>query len=134
MKKTVFSHYLSLQGIFSKRAVLFLFFVFLTAGAALAYDRGHTYMNNVVIEEIGETETVLVGQGENSRPETVKTLRIDGQTYFVDPKCEVVIHHKSGDSIIMKNGRFYDVRRGNTVHIKRTGMVIQEISIEEWKR
>jgi hypothetical protein len=134
MKKTLLAQYLSHEGEWVKRAVLFLVLSFLTAGAASTYDRGHTYMNNVVVDEIGDTETVLVGQGDNSTPVRVKTLKIDGQTYIVDPGCSVVIHQMNGNSITMRPGRFYDVRRGNTVHIKRIGIVIQEISIEEWKR
>ena len=116
-----------------KKAVLFIFLFVMTAAAADAYDRGHTYIRGT-ISDMGDTEVVLSGVDEPLRTERLKTITLDGSTYTVDPKCRVAIQYEEKGAYHEREGRLYDLRRGISVYARKVGNVINEILIEGWKR
>lgn len=115
-----------------KKALIALFIIGLLSGMVSALDRGHVYIAGVV-SDIGETEVMLSGVDEPRRTERLKTITLDGATYTVDPKCRVAIQYRENGAYYEKAGRFYDLRRGSSVHVKKIGTTVTEILIEGWK-
>ena len=116
-----------------KKAVLLIVLVVMIAGAAGAYDRGHTYIRGI-ISDMGDTEVVLSGVDEPLRTERLKTITLDGSTYTVDPKCRIAIQYFDKGAYHEREGRLYDLRRGLSVYARKVGNVVNEILIEGWKR
>ena len=116
-----------------KKTVLSIFLVVMIAGAADAYDRGHTYIRGI-ISDMGDAEVMLSGVDEPLRTERLKTITLDGSTYTIDPKCRVAIQYFEKGAYHERAGRFYDLRRGISVYARKIGNVVNEILIEEWKR
>lgn len=116
-----------------KKALLLLFIIAIVSGGlASAYDRGHVYITGV-ISDIGETEVMLSGVDEPRRTERLRTITLDGATYTVDPKCRIAIQYRENGAYHEKAGRFYDLRRGSSVYVKKIGSTISEILVEGWK-
>lgn len=116
-----------------KKALLALVIITLVSGMAFAVDRGHVYITGI-ISDIGDAEIMLSGVDEPRRTERLKTITLDGATYTVDPKCRIAIQYREKGAYYEKAGRFYDLRRGSSVYVKKIGTVVSEILIEEWKR
>ncbi len=91
-------------------------FLFMFSGMALAYDRGHVYINGRVNAIYSDS------------------IDISGVNYTIDTECKVIIQYKAKNAFHEKAARLSDIHRGDSVYAKKIGTVLYEIIIEGWKR
>ncbi len=110
---------------------LFILIIFSSISSAL--DRGHVYISGRV-DDIGDRTEVVSDESGRETYVSFKALTVSGVAYKIEPNCRVAIQYKERDIFHEKPVNISDIRRGDSVYIKKIGDIVYEVLIEGWKR
>ena len=99
-----------------KKILLPLLLLLSAYAVAPAYDRGGVYINGTIQYLSGDEIT------------------ISGDTYQIDPNCEILMQYREKDALHVKKASRWDLRVGESVWARNMGRTLLQIQIEGWKR